>query len=220
MEHHARRRALGMGAVVGGVLGVVLAPVLVAVKYATGWAIISEPFWMAPSRPVLDRVLAAGTPVELWVTYGSVYTAALLLMLAGLLELVTRLAKPRGLWVLIAGLAAVIAGDAVHTLTWHQNGLTVPTPGTNPVANTGYAVHMMGMNVVLVGSMMTGISALRGRQLPRWLAWLFVLVAPGAVLVSLTLLPTSPSGGLWLFSVAMVFVGVLLSRGWPRGFAE
>ena len=39
-----------------------------------------------------------------------------------------------------------------HTWTWHHHGLTTPTPGTNPVANTAYAVHMMGMNVIMVGS--------------------------------------------------------------------
>jgi hypothetical protein len=72
---------------------------------------------------------------------------------------------------------------------------------------------MMGMNVLLVGALVTGVSALRRRLLPRGVAWLFVLVAPGAVVMSLTLLPTSPSGGLWVFSAAMVVVGVVLVRG-------
>jgi hypothetical protein len=89
----------------------------------------------------------------------------------------------------------VIVGDAVHTATWHQHGLTIPTPGTNPIANAGYAAHMMGMNLMLVGSLMTGLSALRHPLLPRGR------------------LPTSPSGGLWLFSVTMIVVGARLSRG-------
>jgi hypothetical protein len=93
----------------------------------------------------------------------------------------------------LLGVAAMLGG---------LHGLTVSTPGSNPVANTGYAVHMRGMNVLLVGSGMMGLSALRRRLLPRSVAWLFILAAPGAVAISLTLLPTSPSGGLWVFSAA------------------
>ncbi|MGH9718898.1 MAG: hypothetical protein ACRD8O_01685, partial [Bryobacteraceae bacterium] len=199
----SRSRAAGYAAMAGGALGVLLGPILVMVKYMTGWSVIPEPSWIAVIRPALGPLLTFATPVRLWVVYGSLYTLALLLMLAGLLALAiqtrnrTGRVQPRGLLVLLFGLCLVIPGDAVHTATWHQNGLTVPTPGTNPLANTGYAVHMMGMNVVLIGSLLTGISALRRRLLANWLAWLFVLVAPSAVLLSLTLLPTSPGGGLW-----------------------
>lgn len=210
---------IGAATVVGGVLGVVLAPIMVAVKYLTGWAVIPEPSWIARTAPLLGPILAFGSPARLWVVYGSLYTIALLLMLAGLLTLITHMRprwpgrRPWGLWLLAGGLAVVIVGDAVHTATWHHHGLTIPTPGTNPIANTGYAAHMMGMNVMLVGSLMTGVSALRHRLLPRGLAWLFVMVAPSAVAMSLTLLPTSPSGGLWLFSVTMIVVGAILGRG-------
>ena len=105
----------------------------------------------------------------------------------------------------------VIPGDAIHTWTWHQNGLTTPTPGTNPVANTAYAVHMMGMNFVMVGAMTVGVSALRRRFLAPWLAWSFVLIFPSAVVASITVLPTTPSGALWLFSVMMIACGYFLA---------
>jgi hypothetical protein len=29
------------------------------------------------------------------------------------------------------GLALVLPGDTIHTWTWHWNGLTTPTPGSN-----------------------------------------------------------------------------------------
>jgi hypothetical protein len=212
------RRAAGIAAIAGGALGVLLAPVMVAVKYMTGWAVIPEPSWIAVFRTALGKLLTFTTPVGLWVIYGRLYTAALLLMFAGIVAFAVQTressgrVRPRGLWVLMIGFCLVILGDAVHTATWHQNGLTVPTPGTNPLANTGYAVHMMGMNLVLVGSVMTGIAGLRRRILPRWLAWLFVLVAPAAVGLSLTVLPTSPSGGLSMFHVTMIAVGWLLLR--------
>ena len=214
-----RTEMVGVAAVVGGLLGVVLAPIMVAIKYLTGWAVIPEPSWIALASPMLGPILAFGSPARLWVVYGSLYTIALLLMLAGVFALITHMRprrpgqRPWGPWLLVGGLALVIGGDAVHTATWHQHGLTVPTPGTNPVANTGYGVHMMGMNVLLAGALMTGVSALRNHSLPRWLAWLFVSVAPSAVAVSLTLLPTSPSGGLWMFSATMVGVGAILGRG-------
>ena len=107
----------------------------------------------------------------------------------------------------------MLPGDAIHSWTWHQNGLTIPTPGSNPLANTAYAAHMMGMNFVMLGSLMMGITALRRRTLARWLALLFALIFPAALLASVALLPTTPSGALWLFSVLMGLCGHLVARG-------
>ncbi len=221
MRSASLTRAAGIATIVGGVLGVVLAPAMVIVKYQTGWAIIPKPAWIGVVEPALGRAFTFATPVRLWVVYGSVYSAALVLMFVGLFTWVWLLKKetgrvrPWGLWIMIAGLALVIPSDLVHTLTWHQNGLTVPTPGTNPLANTAYAVHMMGMNLVLIGSIWAGISALRRGLLPRWLGWMLVLIAPCAVGLSLTLLPTSPSGGLWMFSIMMIVLGCRLRSGEP-----
>jgi hypothetical protein len=206
----------------GGILGVLLGPVMVVVKYQTGWAVIPEPAWIASATPVLGPLLNFGTPVTRWIVYGSVYTFALVLMFVGLLAAAIHIkertgrAQPIGLWVLLVGLGLVIAGDAVHTATWHQNGLTVPTPGTNPVANTGYATHMMGMNLVMIGSLAAGVAALRRRILATWIAWVFALLPATIVAMSLTLLPTTPSGGLWMFSVFMIAIGYSLRSGKPR----
>jgi hypothetical protein len=140
-------------------------------------------------------------------------------MLVGLVELSRQLRDARGrlhtrgYWILLAGLCMVIPGDAIHTWTWHQHGLTTPTPGTNPLANTAYAVHMMGMNFIMVGALMVGVSALRRKFLAPWLAWSFVLVFPSAVVASLTALPTTPSGALWLFSLMMAVCGYCLATG-------
>jgi hypothetical protein len=219
-------RAAGTAAIIGGVMGVALGPMMVMVKYLTGWAIIPEPSWIAVVRTALGALLTFSTPVGMWIVYGTLYTIALLLMFAGVVALVLQLrermgrVQPVGFWILMIGLAMVIGGDAVHTATWHQNGLTIPTPGTNPVANTGYAVHMMGMNLVLAGSLMTGISALRRRLLAPWLARFFVLLPASIVVLSLTLLPTTPSGGLWMFSVMMIVVGLSLRSGQPACLAS
>lgn len=206
-------RYAGVAAIVGGALGIILAPIMVIVKYMTGWSVIPEPAWIQILQPALGSILSFTSPVGLWVAYGRLYTLALVLMFLGLLALYAQTGTNRGrigtagYWVLLVGLCLVIPGDAVHTATWHQNGLTTPTPGTNVVANRAYATHMMGMNFVMVGTLMVGISALRKRFLAPWLAWLFVLTLPSAVIASVTLLPTTPSGALWLFSLMMISVG-------------
>jgi hypothetical protein len=210
---------MGHAAVAGGVMGIVLAPIMVIIKYMTGWAVIPEPMWVRVAQPALGGLLQFAEPPGLWMAYGSAYTVALLLMLVGLMGLSGLLRdaqgrlRTKGYWIVIVGLCMVIPGDAIHTWTWHQNGLTIPTPGTNPVANTAYAVHMMGMNFVMVGSMTIGVSALRRKFLAPWLAWSFVLIFPSAVAASTMVLPTTPSGALWLFSMMMVACGYFLATG-------
>jgi hypothetical protein len=203
----------------GGIMGVLLAPVMVTVKYMTGWAIIPEPVWVRPARQLFGGLLQFAPPPGLWVTYGTLYTAALCLMLVGLIGLGGWMRDDRGrihtrgFWIVLAGLCMVVPGDAIHTWTWHRGGLTTPTPGTNPVANTAYAVHMMGMNLVMVGTIVMGVSSLRRKFLARWLAWAFAMVFPAAIVASLTFLPTTPSGALWLFSLIMIACGYSLVRG-------
>jgi hypothetical protein len=210
-------RALGIAAVMGGTLGLLLAPVMVVIKYMTGWKVVPEPAWVEPAQAALGGLLSFATPPGLWTAYGTGYTIALVLMLAGLLAIRGAMRDragrmhTRGYWVVVAGLCMVIPGDAIHTWTWHENGLTTPTPGTNPLANTAYAVHMMGMNFVMAGSLILGVAALRKRFLAPWLGWAFLALFPSAVLASTTFLPTTPSGALWLFSLTMIACGVHLA---------
>ena len=210
---------VGYLAMAGGVLGLLLAPVMVIIKYMTGWAIIPEPAWVGVAREALGGLLRFAAPPGLWMAYGSIYTVALLLMLAGFLGLSSQMRdadgrmQTRGYWLVLLGMCLVIPGDAIHTWTWHQNGLTTPTPGTNPVANTAYAVHMMGMNLLMIGSIWVGVSALRRRFLAPWLAWSFLWIFPSAVLASISVLPTTPSGALWWFCLLMIVCGYLLSSG-------
>ena len=213
-------RWIGYVMVGGSAAAILLAPVMVAIKYMTGWAVIPEPFWVAGAAATLQGAFPDTTPAELWVGFGTGYSVALFFMLVGLGALRPHLqgqtlAQGIGYWLLAGGLLAVLPGDAIHSWTWHQNGLTIPTPGSNPVANTAYAVHMMGMNGVMAGSLLLGATALRRRTLARWAAWMCALVFPAALLASLTLLPTSPSGALWLFSVLIGLCGYQLARGHP-----
>jgi hypothetical protein len=219
MASAARRVEIGSMVVAGGLLGLVLAPVMVTIKYMTGWAVVPQPGWVGGARSALGELFPTTTPAQLWVWFGTGYTAALLLMLVGLLRMRRQVSGAAsrpvtiGYWIVVTGLCLVIPGDAVHTWTWHQDGLTTPTPGTNPLANTAYAIHMMGMNLVMVGSLVVGVMALRGKRVARWLAWSFALIFPTAVMASLTMLPTTPSGALWFFSAMMVAYGFTIASG-------
>jgi hypothetical protein len=219
MKNELGHAYIGYIAMTGGALGLLLAPVMVIIKYMTGWAIIPEPIWVRPVQEALGSLLRFAAPPGLWMAYGSVYTVALLLMLVGLIGLSGQMRDAqgrlltKGYWIVLVGLCMVIPGDAFHTWTWHQNGLATPTPGTNPVANTAYAVHMMGMNFVMVGALIVGVSALRRKFLAPWLAWCFILIFPSALVASITILPTTPSGALWLFSLMMMACGYFLATG-------
>jgi hypothetical protein len=210
---------LGYAALTGGALGLLLAPFMVIVKYMTGWAVVPKPVWVGVAQDALGGLLDFASPPGLWMAYGSAYTLALVLMLIGFLGLSRHIGIAQGrlstigYWVVVVGLLLVIPGDAIHTWTWHQNGLATPTPGTNPVANTAYAVHMMGMNFIMVGSMVVGVSAARRKYLAPWLAWSFLLIFPSAVAASLTMLPTTPSGALWWFSVMKIACGYMVATG-------
>jgi len=217
MRNGADHPYVGYVAMAGGAMGLLLAPIMVIIKYMPGWAIIPEPMWVGAAQEALGGLLQFATPSGLWMAYGSVYTLALLLMLVGFVGVCSKSRdaqgrlQTKGYWIVVVGLFMVIPGDAIHTWTWHQHGLTTPTPGTNPVANTAYAVHMMGMNVVMAGALTVGVSALRRRFLAPWLAWTFVLIFPSAVVASVTVLPTTPSGALWLFSLMMIACGYFLA---------
>jgi hypothetical protein len=219
MKSGSDRSYIGYVAMAGGALGFLLAPILVIIKYMTGWAVIPEPVWVGVAQEALGGLLQFAAPPGLWMAYGSAYTVALFLMLGGLVGLSRHLRDAqgrlhtKGYWIVLVGLCMVIPGDAIHTWTWHQDGLTTPTPGTNPLANTAYAVHMMGMNFVMVGSMTVGVSALRRKFLAPWLAWSFILIFPSAVVASISVLPTTPSGALWLFSMMMMACGYFLATG-------
>lgn len=219
MAQTTSSKIVGCIGMTGGLLGILLAPIMVIIKYMTGWNIIPAPAWIEPVREGLGELLLFAQPPELWTAYGSIYTLALLFMLIGFTALAGPIRNHRnrissmGYWTMIAGLCMVIPGDAVHSWTWHQHGLTTPTPGTNPVANTAYAVHMMGMNFVMIGSMVLGVSAVRRKFLASWLSWSMVLVLPSAIIASITFLPTTPSGALWLFSIVMIGMGFMIITG-------
>lgn len=217
-------RRAGLAAVAGGLLALAVTPFMVIVKYSTGWAIVPEPAWVALVRPAVEPLVTFGTPVQLWVFYGLLYSLSLVLMGSGLLGLRSKsVAASRAwsgsLWVLLAGLSLVLAGDAVHTATWHLGGATIPRANLNPVASAGISIEYLGIPMVFASSFVLGLIALRGAMLPPAVSLLLLAVAPGGVLLTVTQLPAMPSGALAILSVAMIVFGCSLAAG-PRHTGE
>ncbi len=53
----------------------------------TGWAIVPAPFWVPAAEAMLAAAFPSATPAELWMGFGTVYSAGLTLLLAGLVGL-------------------------------------------------------------------------------------------------------------------------------------
>src|SRR5688572_7789331 len=116
MRNASEPSYVGYIAIAGGVMGLLLAPVMVIIKYMTGWNIIPEPLWVGAAQRAMGDLLQFTTPPGLWMTYGSVYTVALLLMLAGFVGL-SRQSRDtqgrlhtKGYWIVLVGLCMVIPG--------------------------------------------------------------------------------------------------------------
>ncbi len=74
----------------------------------------------------------------------------------------------------------------------------------------GFGVEMLGLLLLLIGSMILGIAYLRTDVLSSWLAWLLILAGPGGVVLSALHVP---SGTMLLFCCAWVTVGYMLWSG-------
>jgi len=203
--------ALRAGVLVAGVLALVLGPILVAVKYQTGWRVIPIPSWLEASG-LLDVLNDLAPATQLWTWVGMAYSVTLAVLLLGFVRWRAALGSDIDLYARLAyataaiGLAMTLGGDAVHSALWHRTGITIPTPGSDPLPNRAYAIHMMGMNLLMIGSLALGIVRLRRGATPRWLSWGLIAVLPSGILASLTWLPTTPSGALWWFHLLMVLV--------------
>jgi hypothetical protein len=79
----------------------------------------------------------------------------------------------------------------------------------------GFIIEMLGLLLLLVGSVILGVTYLRAKVLPRSLAWLLILAGLGGVLLSAL---HAPSGTMLLFCFAWVALRYLLWSG--RSAAE
>ena len=179
----------GLAAMLGGVLGIVLTPIL----------------------------------TYLWATYSDVYgyfgRAYFLVFLGCLLGLAGLYALRRGnpgtqatekpgeekliIGMTLVGLATALVGSILDY--WGGSGEEFTW-----VQVQGFGMEMIGLLLVLFGSVLLGLTYRRTNVLPRLVSWLLIAAGPGGILLSFLHLP---SGTMLLFCCAWVVIGYLLLMG-------
>lgn len=187
-------RLSGMAGMLGDTLGVVLTPIL-----AYLWAVYSDAYLI----------------------YGKTYFLVYLGCLAGLMGLnAQRKGSPRrpkteklGMSITFAGLATSLMGDILAYWGDSLGGELIADGEFTAVQAGGFGIEMLGLLLLLIGSVILGVTYLRASVLPRLPAWLLILAGPGGVLLSAL---HAPGGTMLLFCFAWIAIGYALWAGKGR----
>ena len=180
----------GLVAMLGSVLGIALTPIL---SYL--WATYSD----------------------LYGYFGRAYFLAFLGLLVGLAGLYARRGGNAGLRgtdglqleKLVIGMTFVgLAMALVGTILDYWGGR--PGEDFTQAQITGFGLEMTGILVVLLGSVLLGLSYRRTNALPRLVPWLLIAAGPGGLVLFFVHVP---SGAMLLFCCAWVVLGYLLLTG-------
>jgi hypothetical protein len=183
-------RLSGLAAILGGVLGIILTPILTYL-----WATYSD-------------------------TYGYFGRAYFLVFIGCLLGLAGLYAQRRASmgslttsepdtekWVfvlMLVGLVPSLVGDILEY--WGGS----PGEDFTTTQMQGFSIEMLGLLLVLCGSVALGVIHRKTNALPTFLPWLLVAAGPAGVVLSI---PHAPSGTMFLFCCAWVALGYLLLTG-------
>ena len=184
-------RWCGTAAMLGGALGIVMTPVLVYL-----WSTYSEAY----------------------LAFGKAYFLVYLGCAAGLIGLDYRRkgsperpeAEGLGIGTTLVGLAVAFVGDLLAY--WGDLIGGEPNAGGefNNLQAGGFIIEMLGLVILLLGSVSLGDIYLRARVSPRWFAWMLILAGPSGILLSAV---HTPSGTMLPFCLAWTAMGyALLSR--------
>ena len=180
-------KVAGLTAMLGSALGIALTPVLVYL-----WTTYSEAY----------------------AAFGRAYFLVYLGCIAGLLGLgaLCKASSNRpeteelGIGTILVGLAVAFVGDLLGNWGDLLGGVSNAGGFTNVQAG-GFLLEMLGLLILLFGSVSLGVDYLRANVPPRWFAWLLVLSGPGSLLLSAL---HAPSGTMLLFCLAWLGMGYLL----------
>lgn len=180
----------GLAAILGGTLGIILTPILTHL-----WATYSDVYGY----------------------FGRAYFPVYLGCIAGLAGLYAVRKESLGqhgtpqpdpekvvFGMTFVGLAVGLVGNVLE----YWGG----TPGEDftIVQMQGFGIEMLGLLLVLFGSVVLGVIYLRARVLPSLVSWLLIAAGPGGILFSYF---HAPSGTMLLFCCAWVVLGYLLLTG-------
>jgi hypothetical protein len=184
-------RLSGLVAMLGGVLGIVLTPILSHL-----WASYSD---------VYGYFGRAYFPVYLGCIAG---LAGLYALRRGNLGLQGTGKPDTEKWVFGMTFVGLMIGLVGNVLEYWGG-----TPGEDftMVQMQGFGIEMLGLMLVLFGSVAFGFTYRRANVVPRLVVWLFIAAGPGGILFSILL--HAPSGTMLLFCCAWVVLGYLLLTG-------
>jgi hypothetical protein len=184
-------RLSGLAAMLGGVLGIALTPILTYL-----WATYSDAY----------------------LYYGRAYFPVYLGCIAGLAGLYAlrrgnlRLQGTEKLdteklvfGMTFVGLAVSLVGDILEY--WGGSA----GEDFTMVQMQGFGIEMLGLMLVLFGSVAFGLTYRRANILPTLVVWLLIAAGPGGILFSILL--HAPSGTMLVFCCAWVVLGYLLLLG-------
>lgn len=191
-------RLAGLAAMVAGALGVLVSPLYSLAYFATDEVAPSaEPGWAEPARDVLGPLLTFASPDDVYLTYGKLFLAIWLGMLAGLIGLHDRHAGQGGRlerWGFRAsafGLVLLVIG--AFGAYWL---------GLVDAFFAGFIVP--GLLLLVFGSPIFGLGTWRAGVALRIAAVLLVVGGPGIFVISEI---ATLGGGLVLLYLAWVVLG-------------
>ena len=183
-------RFSGLAAILGGVFGIVLTPILTYL-----WANYSDAYGY----------------------FGRAYFLVFVGCLSGWAGLYARRRASMGLltssepdkekWdlvLMLVGLLLSLAGDILAY--WGGS----PGEDFTITQMQGFSIEMLGLLLVLCGSVALGIIYRKTNILPTFLPWLLIAAGPAGIVLSAA---HAPSGTMFLFCCAWVALGYLLLTG-------
>ena len=180
----------GLAAILGGTLGIILTPILTYL-----WATYSD---------VYGYFGRAYFPVYLGCIAG---LAGLYALRRGNLGLQGAGKPDTEKWVFGMTFGGLMIGLVGNVLEYWGG-----TPGEDFtwVQMQGFGIEILGLMLVLFGSVAFGLTYRRASVFPRLVPWLLIAAGPGGILFSLL---HAPSGTMLLFCCAWVVLGYLLLTG-------
>ncbi len=207
-SERARRRAAWLAAA-GAAWALVL-----TVPFATAWHAAgysdTTPSWAPRLRDALDPLLSFGDPRDVYNAYGRAFFPAFALalpavyLLRRLRPLKLGLVEGQAFWTLRQGMWMALGGTIVDF--WGEFA------DLRFVAGAGFFVETVGLLGMLLASVLLGLSALRGRWLPRPAAATLMMAGPLGVGVTLWPLQHVPSGPTLGLALAWAVFAVTLVR--------
>ena len=204
-------RSSGWTAIVASAVGLLVLPPITLAYARSEAGAGTDPAWSAAASGVLDPLISFADADTVYSTYGKVYFLVVLGLLVGTLGLLavrqgtTSRLEQWGLRLSVVGLVLLLVGLATDYTLFE---------GT-VVENVGFAAgSLLGLLLLVVGSVLAGVAWLRRPGTPRWGAWLALAAVPGIVLLGLLGFGNLPSMPIaWFCIVWLALGGFLAGQG-------